>query len=304
MRSAAFLTSTFQVLALRAAAKRLSLNDVEIFTSGSPRVRAACDSFLPPNQRVTALRWRRLEHRRAVPRWAGAVLDYALQTRLRAYDVFLAGYYGSVPEFVSRLARAHRVIVLDDGTATLTVARDRSSGVTRYWTKGTEFMTAFRGLSFGPNDVVTELSDEDLKLPATLSMQGPPLFVGSSIASRGVVSHRSYLHALELAQARLGQCDYLAHHRDSDEVLRMIKPRVRQIIRGTPFEVLLARRELSPRAITGISSTAMLSSRLMGYSRSQVFSVTLPNHEIFSDHEVLSEIARFMSKITTPIEYT
>jgi|GEM_PF-2267267 len=173
------------------------------------------------------------------------------------------------------------VVLLDDGAASLTVARKRCAGepYARRYSGIKRWMNKSRLLGYRDGDIPSvtffsafslELPDADVLARNTYAVLGARLgtyarediwyFVGSPLVELGIVSRDWYLHALEKISARYnGKVAYIPHRRESDDaVTRLCKALGWEWRRfDRPIELELIDSAHLPVGIAGFYSSAL-----------------------------------------------
>lgn len=237
-----------------------------------------------------------LKGKRKIARW--------LQQKGSVEQVFIGDYRA---RFMRHLANSagKKVILLDDGTATLAVADKRQQGVSasdkyqsswrKYFNKRRIFgyqdqdipaLTYFTSFNITANtkDIITRHHYQFLREKLGHYQRSDSwYFIGCPIVDMGIVSETSYLRYLQLiADSTSDPVFYIPHRREDPEKVAMFARQLGWQVRSfdKPLELALIESDELPQGFLGLYSTALDNAVLLFGEMLQIKSYEIPPEDI------------------------
>lgn len=285
IRTVYFCSAGFQVLAAAASASASAGHHI-LFVIDHERMRSVVASLRACFDQVVWLQGKMRSVRRGIVRWAAPLLRVLLDPCAHRPDRLCLGAYDAPGEALARLLRPRAVVLLDDGAATITVARERHAGNCRRFPRGAHFETIFHALTFGAKDTVSALPLDGLRRRVPASTKAPvrvdTVFIGSKIDA-SQLSLDGYMACVSEALRRYGRLGYLPHPREMTSLEAVRRCADVEILQPSgSFETMVLSGQLAASRVVGVQSTALFSALLLGWTREQI--VALIPHETSWTH--------------------
>jgi hypothetical protein len=207
---------------------------------------------------------------------AGALLPHLL----RARQLLIGDPFSRMIQALLNMAPAQRLVVVDDGTATLEFAAciDDGRPLVRWWHTGRtpaaaaratrrlsprpgRFVSVFSAMAGGAPGGAMALRNEFTWTRASHQphvAQGTVDIAGTSLVETGLVDRDSYVDAIAAMARGHGATRYLAHRREDADKLAQIARRTGMTVRRPhlPLELFLRQGPVGERVVTLPSTVA------------------------------------------------
>ncbi|HEQ3516630.1 TPA: hypothetical protein VGT23_003341 [Vibrio cholerae] len=192
----------------------------------------------------------------------------------KQFEEVCFGYVNSKVSKVYRfLFKKNRVIIYDDGVATLSFDIEKSIA----FNKNLYFKTIFYSI-FSSSTQILKNEVPNIKLPNYLVVNNAvcaeSVFVGAKVVEVGILNQNIYLNIIKDSISRFNVQNYLAHRDEEDCYLDKVRSLGLNVIRNDmPIEVLFTAGGFKFNNIIGVVSTALITVKLIGSSNVFYYSV-------------------------------